>query len=48
MIEDHKRDGILFSLLLLVAFALKYTADLKGGVKMVKPLYFAHWARLGL
>lgn len=46
--EDHKRDGIIFAVLVLATFMLKYTVDLRGGVKFLKPFYFVALAASGV
>ena len=48
LVEEHKRDGILFSLFLLVAFILKYTADVKFTGKAFKGVYFSSLAATGV
>jgi len=40
LIEEHKRDGILFSVAVLVAFILKLSLDVRGGVRFLKLGYF--------
>jgi len=47
LVLDHKRDGILFSLFLLVAFVVKYTADVKLTGKAFKGVYFSSLAATG-
>jgi len=39
LIEEHKRDGIIFTIAVIIAFLVKYTADLKPTVQFFKPLY---------
>lgn len=41
LILEHKRDGILFTLFLLLAFVVKYTADVKLTSKAFKGVYFS-------
>lgn len=41
LIEAHKDDGIVFTLVLIAAFALKYTLDVKPNIKLLKPVYFS-------
>lgn len=48
LVLEHKRDGILFSLFLLVAFIVKYTADVKLTGKVFKGVYFSSLAATGL
>jgi len=47
-IEAHKRDGIIFSVLVLASFMLKYTVDLRGGIKVLKPIYLVVMAGSGV
>ena len=47
LVLEHKRDGILFSLFLLVAFVVKYTADVKLTGKVFKGVYFSSLAATG-
>ena len=39
LIEEHKRDGIIFTILVIVTFLVKYTADIKPTQLFYKPLY---------
>lgn len=39
LIEEHKRDGIIFTVLVIIAFLVKYTADLKPAKPFFSPLY---------
>lgn len=39
LIEEHKRDGIIFTIAILIAFLVKYTSDMKPQVQFYKPLY---------
>ncbi|MBK1854716.1 hypothetical protein JO972_07085 [Verrucomicrobiaceae bacterium 5K15] len=39
LIEEHKRDGIIFTIAVIIAFIIRYTAYLKPGVAFFKPLY---------
>ena len=39
LIEEHKRDGIIFTVLVIIAFLVKYTADLKPANPFFSPLY---------
>ncbi|BDS06347.1 hypothetical protein NT6N_13870 [Oceaniferula spumae] len=39
LIEEHKRDGIIFTILVIVAFLVKYTSDIKPATQFYKPLY---------
>ncbi|MCP5538156.1 MAG: FHA domain-containing protein [Akkermansiaceae bacterium] len=39
LIEDHKRDGIIFTILLIATFLIKYAADIKFMSKLSKPCY---------
>lgn len=39
LVEEHKRDGILFSVVVLATFMLKSTLDLRRNVKVLKPIY---------
>jgi len=39
LIEEHKRDGIIFTILMIVTFLVKYTADLKPQQLFYKPIY---------
>ena len=47
LVQEHKRDGTLFSLFLLVAFVVKYTADVKLTGKAFKGVYFASLGATG-
>lgn len=41
LVEAHKRDGIIFTILLIGSFMLRYTADVKGQGKGVwRPAYY--------
>ncbi|MEO1856880.1 MAG: c-type cytochrome domain-containing protein [Rubritalea sp.] len=48
LVLEHKRDGILFSLFLLIAFMVKYTADVKVKGKPFKGVYFASLGATGI
>lgn len=37
--EEHKRDGIIFTILVIVTFLVKYSADLKPEKSFLKPIY---------
>ena len=39
IIEEHKRDGILFTALVIATFLIKYTADLKPKQFFYRPVY---------
>ena len=39
LIEEHKRDGIIFTVLLIATFLIKYAADIKCLTKLTKPCY---------
>lgn len=39
LIEEHKRDGIIFTILLIATFLIKYAADIKFMTKLTKPCY---------
>ncbi len=39
LIEEHKRDGIIFTILLIATFLIKYAADIKFMSKLTKPCY---------
>jgi len=39
LIEEHKRDGILFTSIIITTFLIKYTADLKPEKFFYKPIY---------
>lgn len=47
LVQEHKRDGILFSLFLLFAFVIKYTADVKLTGKAFKGVYFSSLGATG-
>ncbi|PQJ29813.1 c-type cytochrome domain-containing protein [Rubritalea profundi] len=47
LVLEHKRDGILFSLFLLLAFVIKYTADVKLTGKAFKGVYFSSLGATG-
>ncbi len=47
LVLEHKRDGILFSLFLLIAFVIKYTADVKLTGKAFKAVYFSSLGATG-
>ncbi len=39
LVEAHKRDGIIFTLLLIASFMLKYAVDVMPQKKFLKPIY---------
>ena len=47
LVLEHKRDGILFSLFILLAFVIKYTADVKLTGKAFKGVYFSSLGATG-
>lgn len=47
LIEEHKRDGIIFTILLIGSFMLKFTLDVKPSWKVVQPSYWVGLAATG-
>ncbi len=46
-IADHKRDGVIFTVLMIITFLVKYTADIKGA-KVMKMAYLPLLAVTGV
>ncbi len=40
LMEEHKRDGIIFTILIIVTFLVKYSADLRPKQRFYRPLYY--------
>ncbi|GAA5496840.1 hypothetical protein Rhal01_03027 [Rubritalea halochordaticola] len=40
LVESHKRDGIIFTVLLIGSFLLRYTTDVKGSGGLWRPAYY--------
>jgi len=47
MIAEHKRDGVIFTVLMIITFLVKYTYDIKGG-KSLKVAYLPLLAITGV